>query len=34
VLIGPEGAVEVVGTAFRIQGTEGDIEVLEGPDDF
>jgi cyanophycinase-like exopeptidase len=34
VLIGPEGAVEVVGTAFRIEGTEGDIEVLEGPDDF
>lgn len=34
VLIGPEGVVEVVGTAFRIEGAEGDIEVLEGPADL
>lgn len=34
VLIGPEGAVEVVGTAFRIEGVEGDIEVLEGLEDL
>lgn len=33
VLIGPEGMVEVVGTAFRIEGAEGDIEVLEGPEE-
>ena len=33
VLIGPEGVVEVVGTAFRIEGAEGDIEVLEGPEE-
>lgn len=33
VLIGPEGTVEVVGTAFRIEGAEGDIEVLEGPEE-
>ena len=33
VLIGPEGRVEVVGTAFRIEGAEGDIEVLEGPEE-
>jgi len=34
VLIGPEGVVEVVGTAFRIEGAEGDIEVLEGPEEI
>jgi hypothetical protein len=28
VLIGPEDVVEAVGTVFRIQGAEGDIEVL------
>jgi cyanophycinase-like exopeptidase len=33
VLIGPQGGVEVVGTAFRIEGAEGDIEVLEGPEE-
>jgi cyanophycinase-like exopeptidase len=34
VLIGPAGVVEVVGTAFRIEGAEGDIEVLEGPEEI
>ena len=28
VLMGPEGVVEVVGTVFRVEGAEGDIEVL------
>ncbi|HEX2225244.1 MAG TPA: Type 1 glutamine amidotransferase-like domain-containing protein [Thermoanaerobaculia bacterium] len=30
VLLGPEGAMEVVGTVFRVDGPEGDLEVLEG----
>lgn len=29
VLLGPEGAVEVVGTAFLLRGAEADLEVLE-----
>ncbi len=28
VLLGPEGAVETVGTVFRIEGAEGDVEVV------
>ena len=28
-LLGPEGAVEVAGTAFRLRGADGDLEVLE-----
>ncbi|HYO15208.1 MAG TPA: Type 1 glutamine amidotransferase-like domain-containing protein [Thermoanaerobaculia bacterium] len=28
VMLGPEGVVEVVGTVFRIEGENGDIEVL------
>lgn len=28
VALGPDGVVEVVGTVFRIEGAEGDIEVL------
>jgi hypothetical protein len=28
VMMGPENAVDVVGTVFRIEGAEGDIEVL------
>jgi cyanophycinase-like exopeptidase len=28
VLLGPDGAVETVGTAFRIAGPEGDVEVM------
>jgi hypothetical protein len=28
VLLGPEGVVELVGDAFRIEGVEGDIEVM------
>jgi cyanophycinase-like exopeptidase len=28
VLLGPEGAMEVVGTAFRITGPDGDVEIL------
>ena len=31
VLLGPDGAVEVVGTAFQMEGPEWDMEVLEGP---
>ena len=27
-LLGPEGAVEVAGTAFRLRGADGDLEVL------
>lgn len=30
VLLGPEGAMDVVGTAFRVTGTNGDLEVLGG----
>lgn len=30
VLLGPDGAIETVGTVFRIDGAEGDVEVL-GP---
>lgn len=30
VLLGPGGAFEVLGTVFRIEGPEGDLEVLEG----
>lgn len=29
VLLGPNGAVEVVGTVFRVEGADGDLEVLE-----
>lgn len=28
-LLGPEGAVEVAGTAFRLRGADGDLEVIE-----
>jgi cyanophycinase-like exopeptidase len=28
VMLGPDGAVELVGEAFRIEGAEGDIEIL------
>jgi cyanophycinase-like exopeptidase len=28
VLLGPDGAVEVEGTAFRVSGAEGDLEVI------
>ena len=28
-LLGPEGAVEVAGTAFRLRGADGDLEVME-----
>jgi cyanophycinase-like exopeptidase len=28
ILLGPEGTMEVVGTAFRVVGTNGDLEVL------
>ncbi len=31
VLLGPEGAIEVVGTVFKIEGTDGDLEVLDAP---
>jgi cyanophycinase-like exopeptidase len=31
VLLGPGGAVEVVGTAFRIAGVEAEVEVLREP---
>jgi hypothetical protein len=28
VLLGPNGALEVVGTAFRVEGAEGDLEPI------
>ena len=28
VLLGPDGAVETVGTVFRIEGAEGDVELM------
>ncbi|HEX3126034.1 MAG TPA: Type 1 glutamine amidotransferase-like domain-containing protein [Thermoanaerobaculia bacterium] len=31
VLLGPAGAVEVVGSAFYVEGPGGEMEVLEGP---
>ncbi len=31
VLLGPDGAVEVVGSAFYVEGPDGEMEVLEGP---
>jgi cyanophycinase-like exopeptidase len=31
VLLGPDGAVEVIGTAFYMEGANGEMEVLEGP---
>ena len=31
VLLGPDGAVEVVGSAFYVEGPNGEMEVLEGP---
>ncbi|HWM94101.1 MAG TPA: Type 1 glutamine amidotransferase-like domain-containing protein [Thermoanaerobaculia bacterium] len=31
VLLGPGGAVEVVGNAFYLEGSNGEMEVLEGP---
>jgi len=31
VLLGPDGAMEVVGTAFRVAGPEGELEVLGEP---
>lgn len=31
VLLGPDGVVEVVGTAFYVEGPAGEMEVLEGP---
>jgi hypothetical protein len=30
-LLGPEGAIELVGTVFRLEGADGDLEVLEAP---
>ena len=30
ILLGPEGVMEVVGTAFRVVGTNGDLDVLGG----
>ena len=30
--LGPDGAVEIVGTAFVLEDPEGDFEVLEGED--
>lgn len=30
VLLGPDGAVEVIGTVFLVTGRDGDLEVLEG----
>ncbi|MES1244886.1 MAG: Type 1 glutamine amidotransferase-like domain-containing protein [Acidobacteriota bacterium] len=31
VLLGPDGAVEVVGSAYYVEGPDGEMEVLEGP---
>lgn len=31
VLLGPDGVVEVVGSAFYVEGPNGEMEVLEGP---
>ncbi len=31
VLLGPDGLVEVVGSAFYVEGPTGEMEVLEGP---
>ena len=31
VLLGPDGAVEVVGSAFYVEGPNGEMEVLEEP---
>lgn len=31
ILLGPEGEVDVVGTAFYVEGPEGEMEILEGP---
>lgn len=31
VLLGPDGAVEIVGSAFHVEGPNGEMEVLEGP---
>lgn len=31
VLLGPGGEMEIVGTAFYVEGPKGDLEVLEGP---
>jgi cyanophycinase-like exopeptidase len=31
VLLGPDGAVEVVGTAYYVEGPAGEMEILEGP---
>lgn len=31
VLLGPDGAVEIVGSAFYVEGPQGEMEVLEGP---
>lgn len=28
VLLGPDGALEVVGTAYRVEGAQGDLEIL------
>jgi cyanophycinase-like exopeptidase len=33
VLLGPGGVVEVVGTAFYVEGSAGEMEVLEGPEE-
>ena len=33
VLLGPDGAVEIVGSAFYVEGPNGEMEVLEGPSD-
>jgi cyanophycinase-like exopeptidase len=30
-LLGPDGAVETVGPIFRLEGTDGDLEVLQAP---
>ncbi|HEX5714833.1 MAG TPA: Type 1 glutamine amidotransferase-like domain-containing protein [Thermoanaerobaculia bacterium] len=31
VLLGPDGAMQVVGSAFYVEGMNGEMEVLEGP---
>ena len=31
VLLGPDGTMEIVGSAFYVEGTGGEMEVLEGP---
>jgi len=33
VLLGPDGAVEIIGSAFYVEGSKGEMEVLEGPEE-